>query len=210
VTTTWNTSAADPKRAIARAAALIITPQSLLQKQAERTKRKARKFARSRSWGSWQKVTYLAFTNNRADCRARSTDFVAMLRRARILGSHPYRLRRVSRSARRLSVRQSGSPHHPVARRRPSCVMPRIASPNSRTCAAPSGLMQRIRPAFSRASSASILIRRCHPRGFAESHGFRSRSPNPVRHPTSPPHPPMSRRLHLQAGRLRQPEGGRA
>jgi hypothetical protein len=127
----------------------------------------------------------LAFTNNRADCRARSTDFVAMLRRTRILGSHPYRLRRVSRSARRLSVRQSGSPHHPVARRRPSCVMPRIASPNSRTCAAPSGLMQRIRPAFSRASSASILIRRCHPRGFAESHGFRSRSPNPVRHPTS-------------------------
>jgi geranylgeranyl pyrophosphate synthase len=50
VTTTWNTSAADPKRAIARADALISRATSLLQNiQAERTKRKAREFA-CRSW----------------------------------------------------------------------------------------------------------------------------------------------------------------
>jgi hypothetical protein len=46
VTTTWNTSAADPKRAIARADALILAPQCLLQNiQAEGTERKAQKFA---------------------------------------------------------------------------------------------------------------------------------------------------------------------
>jgi len=37
VTTTWNTSAADPKRAIARADALILAPQSLPQKHPSRT-----------------------------------------------------------------------------------------------------------------------------------------------------------------------------
>jgi hypothetical protein len=126
-----------------------------------------------------------------------------MLRRTRILGGDPYRPRRVSRSARRLSVR-----HHPYCRsacaERHGAPYPaahiilshaggftRYASYRFSELApvcTPSGLMQRIRPTFSRASSASTSIRRCHPRGFAESHGFRSRSPNPVRHPTSPSH----------------------
>jgi hypothetical protein len=179
VTTTWNTSAADPKRAIARADALILAPQVCCKTSRRNGPNAKPENSPVVRGGSWQKVTYLAFTNNRADCRARSTDFsffhgiiarfpefkhvldcpagpqrqgliVAMLRRMRILGSHPYRRRRVSRSARRLSVR-----HHPYCRsacaerhgaliRQPtsscrmpaaSCVMPRIASPNSRTCA---------------------------------------------------------------------------
>jgi hypothetical protein len=74
-TTTWNTSAADPKRAIARADAHILAPQVCCK-----TSRRNGPNAKSESspvvrWGSWQKVTYLAFINNRADCRARSTDF---------------------------------------------------------------------------------------------------------------------------------------
>jgi hypothetical protein len=51
VTTTWNTSAADPKKSDCQGRRAHSRATSLLQNiQAERTKRKARKFA-CRSWG---------------------------------------------------------------------------------------------------------------------------------------------------------------
>ena len=191
VITTWNTSAADSKRAIARADAHSSSRHKVCCKTSKRNGQTQSPKNRLKSFvGSWQKVTIwhiqtIALT---AELDRRTSSQCCDVRAS--WAATPYRLRRVSRSARRLSVRQSGSPHRPVGCRR------------LRALCLVSLLRTRARVHAFRLDSANpadILksfqrLRRYHPLGLAESHGFRSRSPNPVWHPTSPSHPPMSLR----------------